>query len=279
MLKYSDKYSVFTEDSGKLLFDCFIGEEYFFKKEYSIIVVNSGPITVSTDKAVASEGEKVNIFLTLADGAGMLSLKVVDSDGKEVGFTGSSEITVRDKDVVITATAAYYIYNVVFVADGKTVLRLEVTHGEMPTIPKDPSIASDGVYSYTFVGWSPEVSVATGDVRYVAVFDKTLIPVSDGNAPVELPDSFQKIIKIAIIGGCVFILVLIGLVVLIVVLVKRKKKRRKAANGGEKSDKNDAEIGTDGADTEKKPSEEKKNPESAEKNKAKMNKNSETDTK
>ncbi len=54
---------------------------------------------------------------------------------------------------------------------GKTIDTTIVMYGEMPT-HSDPEKASDKQYTYTFSGWEPEITAATEDTVYTALFSK-----------------------------------------------------------------------------------------------------------
>ena len=47
-------------------------------------------------------------------------------------------------------------------------------YGTMPTVPADPVRKADSKYSYTFTGWSPEITAVSGDVTYIATYDSHL---------------------------------------------------------------------------------------------------------
>ncbi len=61
--------------------------------------------------------------------------------------------------------------------DGTVLSSEEVEYGVIPTAPADPTRADDGSYSYTFSGWTPEISAVTGDATYAAVYTATPLVV------------------------------------------------------------------------------------------------------
>lgn len=98
--------------------------------------------------------------------------------------------TKRDGDVMVptgvVTMAPKFISDVTvkWEVDGVVVSEETYAMGDMPSFKNGtPTKADDDTYSYTFYGWSPAVSVAVGDVTYVAEFYKTRknVEVEDEN--------------------------------------------------------------------------------------------------
>ena len=68
-------------------------------------------------------------------------------------------------------------YTVKFVdGNGQTMAETEYFYGDASVAPAVlPEKAADNTYTYVFKGWSPELSVVTGDVTYTAQFDSVYI--------------------------------------------------------------------------------------------------------
>ena len=80
-------------------------------------------------------------------------------------------------DVTYTATydSTTRTYKVVFMdEDGSVIETIAVEYGKNPTPPADPIRAATVQYSYTFAGWSPEISVVEGDAAYKATYNNVL---------------------------------------------------------------------------------------------------------
>ena len=63
--------------------------------------------------------------------------------------------------------------------DGTLLAKVECAGGDVPQYPfETPSRGSDGVYSYTFAGWDPQISPAGGDAEYTALYSSEYIDYS-----------------------------------------------------------------------------------------------------
>ena len=94
-------------------------------------------------------------------------------------FAGwTPELTEVSKDVtyVATFTATPY-YHVKFVNyDNTTLYQANVVQGNMPQYQgNDPVKEEDETYTYSFSGWTPEISAASEDKTYVATYTAKLI--------------------------------------------------------------------------------------------------------
>ncbi|MBQ6541660.1 MAG: hypothetical protein IJL73_04195, partial [Lachnospiraceae bacterium] len=66
-------------------------------------------------------------------------------------------------------------YTITFVDSDGTVLKTQtLPAGAMPTPPENPAKETDAQYTYTFAGWTPEITAVTGDATYTAVYTTTL---------------------------------------------------------------------------------------------------------
>ncbi|MBO6307224.1 MAG: hypothetical protein J6M55_06935, partial [Paludibacteraceae bacterium] len=94
-------------------------------------------------------------------------------------FSGwSPEIVPAEGNASYTATfkAVPKQYTVTFKNhNGRTLLTTETPYGEIPEYTGEtPTRTKDKQYTYTFAGWSPELTEVTGPTTYTAVFEGTL---------------------------------------------------------------------------------------------------------
>ena len=109
-------------------------------------------------------------------------------------FTGwSPAIAPATSDVTYTATysATVRSYTIKFVNDDGKVLYSEVLeYGQMPEYVGDtPAKAEDKDYTYSFSGWTPEISMVVGKATYTATYTATKkvgtgLADTDSDAPV-----------------------------------------------------------------------------------------------
>ncbi len=90
-------------------------------------------------------------------------------DTEPVAVTGPATYTATFNQVAS-------LYDVQWEVNGEIVeTDVDVPYGTTPEFNgTEPTKAADAQYTYTFAGWSPEVSAVTGDVTYVAQFTGTL---------------------------------------------------------------------------------------------------------
>ena len=87
---------------------------------------------------------------------------------EESGLTATCEVTVTSND----------FFTITFVNEDGTVLQtVQVREGEMPAYTgATPTKAASEEYTYTFVGWTPELVPVTTDATYTATYSANMIP-------------------------------------------------------------------------------------------------------
>ena len=90
-------------------------------------------------------------------------------------FTGwTPAITTVTSDATYTAQFSQTLntYTITWVIDGVSTTET-YAYGATPT-HADPTKPADAQYTYTFTGWTPEITTVTGDATYTAVFSETV---------------------------------------------------------------------------------------------------------
>ena len=197
--------------SGEILISSIYTETvYTLSLRYSLYV-NSNIADKLTVPAEAAPGETVTLSANVPAGMSVQYYYMLLSDYSEHQVEGDSFVMPYG-NIKIGAVFAEIEYTVKFESDGKILSEKIYKYGDTVWVPTNPTKLPDGVYSYRFIGWSPEISAVTCDVTYVAQFERTL-----------LPPEVKKISWFNVIFYTVVTVFLLGFVFLILIILDKCK--------------------------------------------------------
>ncbi|HBJ18590.1 MAG TPA: hypothetical protein DDY70_02430 [Clostridiales bacterium] len=173
-------YLKFTSDGDFITFSAEAGVAYTYAAEYGINAVSDDFLTLIFSDGTFLPGEYVPLSYTLGTGYRLSSLTITDREGRSVAYDGAGFV-MPSGGVDIIAVSKQITYRITFVAGGVAVKEYFVPYGTLPTPPPDPARAPDAYYTYTFVGWSEEITPAYADVTYEAVYERTPHPTKEEN--------------------------------------------------------------------------------------------------
>ncbi len=195
------------------------GASFRLNRTYQIEFLNADKCNIASFPEQIAVGTRVDLRLGCVFGYEISAARVTMEDGTEVAVEGLSFL-MPSGNVSVELTVTPILYHVTFVSDGVVIAEGDYLLGEKITLPADPTKPSDGVYDYTFGGWSQDITVAYGDDRnpiYEAVFSAT--PIAVYQTKLSVIDIILLIV-LPIVGG----LALVGGGVLITLRVIKKKK-------------------------------------------------------
>lgn len=175
----------------------------------------------ATDTALAMGGEQVTVKVTPAPGYTLERLSVSDGTGTEISYTvaenGQYRFTMPEGTVYVAADFVPMLYTVRFTSGDTVISERTYRYGETPTVPDDPTRDSDDTYSYTFTGWSPNVTIVMRDAVYEAQF--MAVPLGGRSS---VTDSGMGLVQLFLLGFGSFAVVCAGILVPYMIVSKRK---------------------------------------------------------
>lgn len=218
---------------------------YVLKPEFHVTAVKNQLCEVKADKTLGTRGDKVSVSVVPKPGVSVVGIDVIDANGNPVANFDGTSFSLTESDVIISVRAKYILYNVEFVSSGVVISRQELIYGEMPVPPPNPSVATDGDFSYEFTGWSPEIAAVVANATYEAIFEKTPVTHQYAPSPDDPIANIMKYVKIALIAFAVLAACGIGLLVFFIVKWCREKKL------GEQTASKENDADTDNTDGKK----------------------------
>lgn len=209
----SDGNTVYVNKSyseGLVRFTANTNVSYTLAVRYSINLPSSlrGKVHAPED-AIAGSTVTVTVDVPLGSTAEMYYFLESDSTTKHSvdGFT----FTMPHENINLRVKYTEIIYTVTFVSDGKEISVRTYKYGDTVRVPNSPTKLHDAEYSYTFIGWSPEVQTVSADIVYEAIFERT-----------PLVKDREKFPWFTVIFYTVLTVILIGIPALIIFILDRK---------------------------------------------------------
>ncbi len=228
------RYANASYSNGTVKAVCYTGITYYAVVEYAIELLPDIPVELSVPKS-ARVGERIFVnFATALEGIKINGIYFVDSDGKRHEIN-ENEFLMPEGGVTIGIDYQYEKYTVVFEADGKIVYTYTAKYGDTLTLPPSPEKASDGTYSYTFIGWSPNLAPVTGDITYRAKYMQVELPPKPPTTGLQITPGVMRIIVAILIVLFYLAIVILPIFVILSVKLIRRLVRHKGRGKPHKS--------------------------------------------
>ncbi len=178
---------------------------------FPVSILPGADCDIAALPAYAEVGQIIDLSeITCAFGFEVSHARIVGSDGTEIPTDGMC-FSMPDQAVSVSLTVSKMIYQVTFLVNGAVYHTAEYGLGESILLPEDPVLPADGQYSYRFLGWSPNVTVAAGSERelvYTAQFSKLAL---QGTDPYKLSGNSNRLLTVGLpILGAIAVMAIVG---------------------------------------------------------------------
>ncbi len=184
-----------------------VGEELLLRAEYALQYsdpTENSNLTALPNRAAAGETVHLTVNCTYGYEVTGAILLLPDGSEKEVG----TSFVMPMGAVSVRLKVERIVYCVTFESEGTVISREYYYFGDNVLIPADPTKSEDETYTYTFAGWTPYVTRATGEDRnpvYTATFSRVPKNTQEFN-PDEVEDKFFSVI-VPLVCCCVVFLI------------------------------------------------------------------------
>jgi hypothetical protein len=161
----------------------------------------------------------------MLDGYRFLGLSVYGRESETVLFDGDGFI-MPAFDVSVVLLWEEITYKITFKDGNRVLAELVCKQGEIPKPPSTVKKLDDFEFSYTFKGWSNDITPAHSDAVYYAVFDSVPLPPKVEPSGLQISPRVMKLLIALAVAICMFITVVIPSVTILVCLLVRDGKLR-----------------------------------------------------
>ena len=178
------------------------------------ISCNNHDYTDTTELTFAG-GTEVSLKLMPDAGYSVSEVWVNDEDyTDQITEDMTLNLTLKS-DATVSVSFKSEEYVITFVNDDGTILQSEyLEYGEMPIYNETaPTKEATAEYEYEFIGWSPEITIVTGDARYTATYKEVQLSAyntatssrlrawqADGTLFVEVDDAVEAVMVYDVTG-------------------------------------------------------------------------------
>lgn len=223
-----------TLGNGQATFEASPSRLYTVQRYYTLTLEHNEGGAVFADRVLYKAGDSIE--LTVMPNAEFIvsSVAVTYASGDTETPNSLKGLSMPQCDMTVTVEFAVKKYAISFVVDGNVIATEHYALGETIAPPElELTFEKDG-FLYTFIGWSEQPSVVTGDATFTAKYYCVRLELLDGE---EAPSAIKTVITKQLIPiFCVLALIAAATASAIVLLVKYQKKKKRTAHGDGKGE-------------------------------------------